>query len=138
MALLRVTAAQPLDMTELSQRQWRRMFGLQARQVIESEALTFRTEGGELVAICGLWLDERQGWWEAWFAAAPACGRHMLPLVRMLRRCFADGATIAPGTEVRAYVDGVAGPRMLRWLGFADVGLTETPAGVLPTWRRVL
>lgn len=142
---MEVARARPLDFLETvgddgrAQLVNRRSFGLWARQVSGSEALTWRDDAGELVAITGMWpLGDRQ--WEAWFAAGPALRRCLIPFVWDFRADLAVLGRFMPGATITAYIhpSSVAGPRIAKLLGFQPCGLTSSPLGDLATYRRTL
>lgn len=140
MSRLTVAKAKPLDLLEAVGMAGaplvrnRRTFGLYARQLTASEAVTFRADG-ELVAIGGIYdlgLDE----WECWLMAGPALAANAGDLVRDLRADLRVARAITQGYFV-AYIDpaSVAGPRIATILGFHPCGPTQTAIGPLETWR---
>lgn len=135
---LTVREARPLDFLEVTRR--KREFGVMAHQLALSEALTVLSPADELVAIAGLFDGPDTAGVEAWFAAGPACARHLFALVRLLRQVLDEAAAMAPGLGVTLYEDpaGVAGARLARWLGFSEAGFTDSRIGRLRTWRRIL
>jgi hypothetical protein len=139
-----VDLARPLDFLEaldVDGRRFirnRRTFGLHARQVAGSEALTVRAADGRLCAIAGLYHDP-SGEAEAWLAVGEALSAHLLPVLRLLRRAAeAVSAANPEGLTAVAYIHprSVAGDRLAAWLGFEAEGVSETPLGRLNTWRR--
>lgn len=140
MALV-VTESRPLDWIEAGGVRQRRFFGMMARQVVQSEALTIRTppaedeDVGQLVAIVGIWADQ-----EAWFLAGPACRANLLALIRIVRQVLREAGLVAPGLPLTAYIDpgSVAGDRLAAMLGFTEAGVSDTLIGPLRTWRRIL
>jgi hypothetical protein len=141
-----VARAQPLDFLEVVDADGRptvrnrRAFGLYARQIAVSEALTWRDAAGELVAIVGLYHDAGRGWWEGWLAAGPALRAQLRPLLKDLQQDLAALAPLLNPGEIVAYIapESVAGGRMAKLLGFQPCDPTASPLGPLDTYRRSL
>lgn len=141
MGQLTVAKARPLDLLEAVGMggaplvRNRRTFGLYARQLGESDALSFR-DGAQLVAIAGVY-DLGLGEFECWLMAGPALASNVAALVRDLRHDLAvvQAVTFA---ALLAYIDpaSVAGARIAAILGFHPCGPTQTAIGDLDTWRR--
>lgn len=146
MGHLSVEIARPLDFLEALDVEGRpycrnrRAFGIHARQVSGSEAVTFRA-GGELVCIAGLYRNPDETW-EAWLACGPAFRANLRAVLYDLRADLAIACRLIGAGKpvtVLAYIDpaSVAGDRLARGLGFQPCGLTPSPIGPLKTWRRL-
>lgn len=137
-----VSAARALDFLEVQAVSGRalirdrRTFGLHARQVAGSEAITLRDDAGRLAVVAGLYDDGQEI--EAWFGAGVALRANLRGVLLRLASALAHVGVIAPGAVLTAYIDpaSVAGDRLARGLGFNAEGLTDTALGPLKTWRR--
>lgn len=111
----------------------RRMFGLLARQVAGSMAVTARDGQGRLAAVAGLWPEVDHV--EAWFAAGPAFSH---AACRALRRALLAVAGDGELGEIRAYLhpSSVAGQRLAAVFGFIPAGETDGPFGRQPVFVR--
>lgn len=130
-----------LDVTGRQMVRKRRHFGLMARQLAESQAVSLIGPDGALAAIIGLHESEDlPGEAEVWFAVGPALKGNLIRAVSIFANCLHVVGQLAPGLTVTAYIDprSVAGDRLARLLGFTEAGLTETDIGPLRTWRRTL
>lgn len=114
-----------------------RRFGLLARQVAGSAAITLRADDGRLCMIVGLWPDA-PGHAEAWFAPGPALKANLRMCLHLGRAALEQAAQAwAPVTvAVTIAPDSVAGARLAAWFGFTAGGQTDTPLGPLDSWER--
>lgn len=114
---------------------WR--FGLMARQLAGSRALTWRDAGGTLVCVAGLWPEDDH--LEAWLAVGPAFRRRFRSALTEVEDAMLFMACANAPVDVRVCVrpgERVAGARMARWLGFEPIGTEALPVGTVEVFQR--